>query len=124
MLIKNNMDCNSSCAFISVLYKKLISFLIHSPRQGRLHLSDFQINKMLFEYGPTQLNLYKHVIKKANILSQKTQEKCILRVGGKPLDGFLLIHRDDDDGNVTDCLKTHGFDLYQQEKLFKGKFYC
>lgn len=42
----------------------------------------------------------------------------------RSLDGFLLIHRDDDDGNVTDCLKTYGFDLYQQQKLFESKFYC
>lgn len=61
--------------------------------------------------------------KKANILWQKAQEKCILKDDGKPLDGFLLIHRDDD-GNVTDCLKTYGFDVYQQEKLFEGEVYC
>lgn len=121
------MIFNSQCAFIFVLYKKLISFLIHSPRQGRQNLSDLQSYKIVFKYGPTQLNLFRYVIKKANILWQKAQEKCILKVGGKPLDGFLLIHRDDDiddDGNVTDCLKTYGFDVYQQEKLFEGKFYC
>lgn len=104
--------------------KKLISFLIHSPREGRQNLSDLQIYKIEFEYGPTQLNLFRYVIKKANILWRKAQEKCILKVGGKPLDGFLLIHRDDDDGNVTDCLKPYGFDVDQEEKLFEGEFYC
>lgn len=38
-----------------------------------------------------------------------------MKVGGKLLDGFLLIYRDDDiddDGNVMDCLKIYGFDVY------------
>lgn len=92
----------------------------NSPVPARQNLSDLQIYKIVFEYGPTQLNLFRYVTKKANILWQKAQEKCILKDDGKPLDGFLLIHRDDD-GNVTDCLKTYGFDVYQQEKLFEAE---
>lgn len=86
-----------------------------SPRQRGFILSRFQLYKIIFEYGPPQLNLFKYVTKKALILWKEAREKCILKDDGQPTDEFLLMCGEN--GNAEDCLRMFGFDVYQLEKI-------
>lgn len=88
-----------------------------SPRQRRQNVSSLQTYKIIFEFGPPELNLFKYISKKASILWEEAKEKCILKDSGKPTDGLLLICGGE--GHVEDCLKIFGFDVYLQEKLFE-----
>lgn len=78
-------------------------------------MSRFQLYKIIFEYGPPQLNLFKYVTKKALILWKEAREKCILKDDGQPTDEFLLMCGEN--GNAEDCLRMFGFDVYQLEKI-------
>lgn len=89
-----------------------------SPRLGRRNVSSLQTYKIIFEFGPHQLNLFRYITKKSGILWKDAKEKCILKDGGKPTDGLLLIC-EDDEGTVNECLKVAGFDVYKYEKLLE-----
>lgn len=89
-----------------------------SPRLGRRNVSSLQTYKIIFEFGPHQLNLLRYIIKKSRILWKDAKEKCILKDGGKPTDGLLLIC-EDDEGIVNKCLKVAGFDVYKYERLLE-----
>lgn len=56
--------------------------------------NNIKISKIVFEYGPPELNLYKHVATKTHCLWEMATNKFILKVEGEPTDGFLVLHRD------------------------------
>lgn len=61
----------------------------------------------------------RYIIKKSGILWKDAKEKCILKDGGKPTDGLLLVC-EDDEGIVNKCLKVAGFDVYKYERLLES----
>lgn len=89
-----------------------------SPRLGRQNVSSLHTYKIIFEFGPPQLNLFRYVTKKVGILWNEAKEKCSFKDGGKPTNGLLLIC-EDDERTLNDCLKVVGFDVYQLEKLLE-----
>lgn len=90
-----------------------------SPR--RQNVSSLQTYKIIFEFGPPQLNLFRYITKKVGILWNEAKEKCSLKDGGKPTNGLLLVC-EDDERTVNDCLKIVGFDVYQLERLLESWF--
>lgn len=90
-----------------------------SPRLGRQNVSSLHTYKIIFEFGPPQLNLFRYVTKKVGILWNEAKEKCSFKDGGKPTNGLLLIC-EDDERTLNDCLKVVGFDVYQLEKLLEN----
>lgn len=78
-------------------------------------MSSFKFYKVIFEYGPPQLNLFRYVTKKSLILWKEANGKCILKDDKKPTDEFLLMCGDNAD--AEDCLRMFGFDVYQLEKM-------
>lgn len=90
-----------------------------SPRLGRRNVSSLQTYKIIFEFGPPQLNLFRYISKKSGIIWKDAKEKCILKDGGKPTDGLLLIC-EDGETTINKCLKVAGFDFYQHEKLLEN----
>lgn len=89
-----------------------------SHRLGGQHISSLQTYKIIFEFGPPQLNLFRYITKKVGILWKEAKEKCNLKDDGKPTNGLLLIS-EDDERTVNDCLKVVGFDVYHLERLLK-----
>lgn len=89
-----------------------------SPQLERRNVSGLQTYKITFEFGPPQLNLFRYITKKSGILWKDAKEKCILKDGGKPTDGLLLIF-EDDESTIDECLKVAGFDVYQHEELLE-----
>nr|XP_034316397.1 uncharacterized protein LOC117685919 isoform X2 [Crassostrea gigas] len=87
-----------------------------SPLLRRRNVSSLQTFKIIFEFGPHQLNLFRYITKKSGILWKDANEKWILKNGGKPTDGLILIC-EDDEGTVNTCLKMAGFDVYKYERL-------
>lgn len=94
-------------------------FYSSSPRLGRQNVSSLQTYKIIFEFGPPQLNLFRYITKKAGILCKEPKEKCSFKDGEASTDGLLLIC-ENDEMNVNECLKDVGFDVYQFERLLEG----
>lgn len=63
----------------------------------------------MFEYGPPDLNLYKHVAEKTHYLWKMAKHNFILKDEGKPKDGFLLLHIDGEN-ILENCLKIFDFE--------------
>lgn len=61
----------------------------------------------------------RYIIKKFRIFWKDVKEKCILKDGGKLIDGLFLIC-EDDEGIVNKCLKVVGFDVYKYERLLES----
>lgn len=51
-----------------------------------------------------------YIVKKIIIFWKEVKEKCILNDDGKLIDGFFFISGND--GNVENCLRMFGFDVY------------
>ncbi|XP_048748673.2 uncharacterized protein LOC125660908 isoform X3 [Ostrea edulis] len=74
---------------------------------------EFRINRLqpsliTFEFGPSELNLYKYVAEESSFLWRKTKETYALRNDSEPLDGLIFIHGGSD--NIQDiCLKLFEF---------------
>lgn len=64
----------------------------------------------MFEYGPPDLNLYKHVAKKTHSLWKTAKENVILKDEGEPIDGFLVLHIDGEN-ILENCLEIFDFEL-------------
>lgn len=115
LFIRNRLcllDYGSKCQFL---------FYLSSPRLGGQNISSLQTYKIIFEFGPPQLNLFRYITKKVGILWKEAKEKCNLKDGGKPTNGLLLIS-EDDERTVNDCLKVVGFDVYHLERLLESWF--
>lgn len=115
LFIRNRLcllDYGSKCQFF---------FNLSSPRLGGQNISSLQTYKIIFEFGPPQLNLFRYITKKVGILWKEAKEKCNLKDGGKPTNGLLLIS-EDDERTVNDCLKVVGFDVYPLERLLESWF--
>lgn len=115
LFIRNRLcllDYGSKCQFL---------FYLSSPRLGGQNISSLQTYKIIFEFGPPQLNLFRYITKKVGILWKEAKEKCNLKDGGKPTNGLLLIS-EDDERTVNDCLKVVGFDVYHLERLLESRF--
>lgn len=93
----------------------LFDFYSCSHGQRRLILSNFQIYKIIFEYGPPQFHLLRYVAKKTIILWKEAKKKCILKDDGQPTHAFLFISGDN--ANAEDCFRMFGFGVYQHEEL-------
>lgn len=77
-----------------------------------------KFSRIVFDYGPPQLNLYKYVAEEAHFIWENTKEKhFMLKDAGEPIDGFMLIHEDGDNA-IESCLETFDFDFDQKEKTF------
>lgn len=82
-----------------------------------------KFSRIVFDYGPPQLNLYKYVAEEAHFIWENTKEKhFMLKDAGEPIDGFMLIHEDGDNA-IENCLETFDFDFDQKEKTFLEGFY-
>lgn len=82
--------------------------------------NNFKISRIVFEYGPPELNLYKHVAKKSHSLWKMAKESLILRDEGEPADGFLVLHIDG--ANILEnCLKIFDFEQ-EKDSLQEGYF--
>lgn len=115
LFIRNRLcllDYGSKCQFL---------FYLSSPRLGGQNISSLQTYKIIFEFGPPQLNLFRYITKKVGILWKEAKKKCNLKDGGKPTNGLLLIS-EDDERTVNDCLKVVGFDVYHLERLLESWF--
>lgn len=83
--------------------------------------NNFKISRIVFEYGPPELNLYNHVAKKTQSLWKKTKDNLILKDEGEPIDGFLVLHMNG--VNIFEnCLKAFDFEP-DKEILQEGYLY-
>lgn len=80
----------------------------------------FKISRIAFEYGPPELNLYKHVAKKTHFIWNMAKENFILKDEGEPTDGLLVLHIDGIN-ILENCLKIFDFEQ-DEDSLHKGYF--
>lgn len=68
--------------------------------------------KIIYDYGPPELNLFKYLADEAHFLWEKENEKH--KDDNEPMNGIVLIH--DDDTEIAErCLHFLGFDLRSNE---------
>lgn len=68
--------------------------------------------KIIYDYGPPELNLFKYLADEAHFLWEKENEKH--KDDNEPMNGIVLIH--DDDTKIAErCLHFLGFDLRSNE---------
>lgn len=74
--------------------------------------------KIIYDYGPPKLNLFKYLAEEARFLWEKENERH--RYANEPMNGIVLIH--DDDTDIAErCLHYFGFDL-RSNNLESGWF--
>lgn len=74
--------------------------------------------KIIYDYGPPELNLFKYLAEEAHFLWEKENERH--RYANEPMNGIVLIH--DDDTDIAErCLHYFGFDL-RSNNLESGWF--
>lgn len=94
--------------------------LLSRPSNPGGRENNIKISKIVFEYGPPELNLYKHVATKTHCLWEMATNKFILKVEGEPTDGFLVLHRDGE--NISEDFLNF-FDFEQEgDSLPEGNF--
>lgn len=68
--------------------------------------------KIIYDYGPPELNLFKYLADEAHFLWEKENEKH--KDDNEPMNGIVLVH--DDDTKIAErCLHLLGFDLRSNE---------
>lgn len=72
--------------------------------------------KIIYDYGPPELNLFKYLAEEAHFLWEKENESH--KDENEPMKGIVLIHDDDTDIKER-CLHFFGFDL-RSNKLERG----
>lgn len=97
----------------------MISSQKHNEADGR----KIHVTKVIFDYGPPELNLFKYVAVEADFLWENVKKLHNLKDYYEPLDGLVLIH--DDDCDIADrYLKMFQFDVdLSTGDIGQGKFF-
>lgn len=110
---ENNFRCFNTEEII------LISSQQHNEADGhKIH-----VTKVIFDYGPPELNLFKYVAVEADFLWENVKKLHNLKDYYEPLDGLVLIH--DDDCDIAErYLKMFQFDVdLSTGDIGQGKFF-
>lgn len=78
--------------------------------------SSLQIYKIIFEFGPSQLNLFRYITKKAGILCKEPKEKW------RGINRWTTTNMRKWWNECKWMLKRCWFDVYQFERLLEGGF--
>lgn len=97
--------------------------MISSQQHNEADGHKIHVTKVIFDFGPPELNLFKYVAVEANFLWENLKKFHNLKDYYEPLDGLVLIH--DNECDIAEgYLRMFHFDIdLSTGDIGKGKFF-